>query len=187
MSEKNLQYYKSLNYNIIVKREELDGDTWFVAYCTEFGVNACHGIGNTESEAIESFKAEKDFFIEYLYREGLDIPEPEDDELSNYSGVFTVRTTRWLHYRLVSQSKEQGVSLNSYINQILSYGLGAETSFNQSIHIMDELKSEISESINDFLERTNSLIYNKNEIAKLSVVSNSSKKEREEIQYAIAS
>jgi hypothetical protein len=36
MSNKNLQYYKSIEYNIIVKREVVDNEKWYVAYCNEF-------------------------------------------------------------------------------------------------------------------------------------------------------
>lgn len=168
MSDKNLQYYKSINYNIIVKREELDGNVWFVAYCSEFGINACHGIGSTEAEAIDSFKFEKDLFIEYLYNENCEIPEPENDDLNNFSGVFTVRTSPWLHYKLVNQSKIQGVSVNSYVNQIISYVIGAEMAYNQSVNIMKELKNDIYEPIAEILEKTNLLIYDKNEIDKSS-------------------
>lgn len=164
MSAKDLQYYKSLNYNIIVQREELDGDVWFVAYCAEFGKDACHGIGSAETEAIESFKVEKDFFIEYLYKEGIEIPSPENDDTSNYSGVFTVRTTPWLHHQLVKQSKNQGVSLNSYINQIISYNLGYKMALNQSIDVMKELRNDTHDTFMEFLERTNSIIYDMNEI-----------------------
>ncbi|MFA7141199.1 MAG: toxin-antitoxin system HicB family antitoxin [Proteiniphilum sp.] len=180
MLSNNLQYYKSINYNVIVKREELDGEVWFTAYCAELGIDACHGKGNTEMEAIDSFKVEKDSFIEYLYEMEIDIPEPENTDLSSYSGVFTVRTTPWLHYKLANQSKAQDVSLNQYINQILSYNLGSDESFNHAISILNELKENINKPIEELLERTNSLIYDKDELSK-------SKNIRGCLEYSIAS
>lgn len=67
MSRKDLQYYKSLEYNVIIKKEELDGEKWYVAYCNELGLNACHGIGEDKVSALNSFIEEKDAFIEMLY------------------------------------------------------------------------------------------------------------------------
>lgn len=166
MLDKDLQYYKSIDYNIIIKREVFEDEVRFVAYCSELGINACHGIGNTEIEAIESFKLEKNYFIEYLYNAGIDIPLPEDDEINSFSGTFTVRTSPWLHYKLVNQAKTQGVSLNSYLNQVLSYALGSEMAFDMSVNVLKELKNEIYEPIVDILERTNSLIYDKNELTR---------------------
>ena len=185
MLDKSLQYYKSINYNIIIKREELDGEIRFVAYCSELGINACHGIGNTETEAIESFKLEKDYFIEYLYNAGIEIPIPQDDEINSFSGTFTVRTSPWLHYRLVNQSKIQGVSLNSYLNQVLSFVLGSEMSFDMSVNVLKELKNDIYEPIVEILERTNSLIYDKNEITRSYEVLGTKKCQK--IEYSLAS
>lgn len=80
MSRKDLQYYKSLEYNVIIKKEELDGEKWYVAYCNELGLNACHGIGEDKVSALNSFIEEKDAFIEMLYEKGEPIPEVVNEE-----------------------------------------------------------------------------------------------------------
>ena len=77
---KSLEFYKSLEYDIIIKREELDGEKWYVAYCNEFGISACHGIGDTREEAVNSYLEEKDAFLELLYSRGEAIPEPGTPE-----------------------------------------------------------------------------------------------------------
>lgn len=123
MSQKKLQYYKDLEYNIIIKQEELDGEKWYVAYCNELGLNACHGIGEDKVSALNSFIEEKDAFIEMLYNKGDVIPDVSDEE-QNFSGIFSVRTSSWIHSTLVLQAKLNGVSLNSFVNQLLSYGAG---------------------------------------------------------------
>lgn len=180
MLRKSLDYYKSLDYNIIVKKEELDGENWYVAFCNEFGLSACHGTGDSEIEAIDNFKVEKDFFIDFLYAEGIEIPEPENEEVSNFSGVFTVRTTPWTHYHLSRQAKLAGVSLNAYINTILAFKLGQDTISQSFIDSLNELKQDISKPVEELLEKTNSLIYDKRNIVL------SKKNENHEEKYSTA-
>lgn len=125
MSPKNLEYYLSLEYNVIIKKEELDGEIWFVAYCNELGINACHGIGGTKEDALKSFEEEKKAFIEFLYTNGEVVPEVVQNE-HNLSGTFSVRTSPWIHSSLVEAAKKYGMSLNAYVNQLLSVGIGRE-------------------------------------------------------------
>ena len=79
MSNKDLKYYKYLTYNIIFEKQEIDGETWFIAFTNELGKFACYGRGETQIEALNSFMVEKDVFIEYLFSEGKEIPEPKND------------------------------------------------------------------------------------------------------------
>ena len=104
MLRKDLQYYKSLEYNIIIQREELDGDVWYVAYCNELGLNACHGIGDDKVSALNSFLEEKDAFIEMLYEKGEAIPEVSKEEF-DYKGIFSVRTSSFKFWH--SESEEE--------------------------------------------------------------------------------
>ena len=155
MSNKNLQYYKSIEYNIIVKREVVDNEKWYVAYCNEFGVNACHGIGDTREEAIESFLEEKEIFIELLYQRGEIIPEAITEDTS-YSGVFSVRTSPWIHSMLVEQAKVNNVSLNAYINQLLAFGAGQE----HICHKLESTSNELTKQYYDIKKSLASISYN---------------------------
>lgn len=123
MSTKDLKYYKSLIYNIVVEKQEEEGDIWFIAYTNELGKIACYGRGESQIEALTSFMEEKDSFIEYLFNEGETIPEPKIAESNRYSGFFNVRTSSIIHANLVQQAKELDISLNLYINQILASGI----------------------------------------------------------------
>jgi len=122
MLEKDLNYYKKLDYSIIVTKESEDDETWFVAYCNELGKYSCFGKGLTTGEAIENFYEVKEGFIEMLYSKGLQIPEPEKE--IKYSGYFNVRTSPKIHCLLVEQAKRDNVSLNAYLNQILACATG---------------------------------------------------------------
>lgn len=61
--------------------------------------------------------------IEDLSEEGRSIPNtimPND----NYSGRVTLRITKNLHYYLAQQAQNERVSLNQYVNTLLSFSAG---------------------------------------------------------------
>ena len=119
MSHKPLKYYKNLDYNIIIEKQMEDDEQWYIAFTNELGKLACYGRGDTQAEALASFFQEKDAFIEHLFSEGKHIPLPEP-HAQKFSGVFNVRTSPTIHANLVTQAKQQGISLNLYLNQILA-------------------------------------------------------------------
>lgn len=143
MSNKDLEYYKGLEYNIIVEKQELDGEIWFIAYANELGKFACYGRGETQIEALNSFLLVKEEFIEYLFKEGNDIPEPIKEESEKYSGVFNVRTSPVIHANLVYQAKEMDISLNLYINQILAAAVEKKTAENGVMNKLTEICSKL--------------------------------------------
>lgn len=120
MQRKSLTYYQALHYPIIVESIEIEGDARFLAYSRELGKYACYGLGHSEVGAIEAFLTEKNNFIEQLYHAGKAIPVPKAETHASYSGFFNVRTSPVIHAQLVAQAKEQGVSLNLYLNQLLA-------------------------------------------------------------------
>lgn len=164
MSRKSLEYYKSIEYNIIVQPQEMDGIKWYVAYCNEFGLNACHGLGNTPSEALSSFIEEKNAFIEFLFEKGETIPEKENCTENTVSGVFTVRTSPWVHSTLIRQAKKENVSLNSYINQILSFGAGSNFIAEITNERLDEFKEVFCGKTDKIFEKVNALHYDTDEL-----------------------
>lgn len=161
MSSSQLSYYKSLDYNIIIKLEVEENEKWYVAYCEEFGVSACHGIGKTQQEALESFNNEKDAFINFLYETKLTIPEPQVKTEITASGTFTIRTSPWIHSLLIKQSVEFDVSLNAYVNQLLAYGLGNNNIARIVEKKLDRLSCKFAHHSGKILSSINSLDYKK--------------------------
>jgi predicted RNase H-like HicB family nuclease len=88
MNSSDLAYYKNLEYNIIIEKEMDEDDQWFIAYANELGKYSCYGRGDTREEAIGSFLEEKDVFLEYLFNEGLEIPEPKKKPEDKHSGFL---------------------------------------------------------------------------------------------------
>ena len=107
MSNKNLDYYKGLVYTVIVEKQEMDGKCWFIAYTNELGKYACYGRGENQVESLNSFLEEKDGFIDYLFKEGKSIPEPNPDdyETGNLQSQNATAKRRTLPYAFTEQCK----------------------------------------------------------------------------------
>lgn len=139
MLKKDIEYYKNLEYSVIVEKQEQDGEIWYIAYSTELGKFACYGRGETQVDALNNFNEEKETFIEFLFNEGNEIPEPKNREFEKFSGVFNVRTSPLIHSNLVYQAKEMEVSLNLYVNQIISAAIGKKDSENEVLNKLAEI------------------------------------------------
>ncbi len=99
-------------YRVIWSEE--DGE--FVGLCAEFPslswldsrqVHALEGIVNLVRETVAD-----------MQENGEAIPEPLSQR--HFSGRFVVRTTPMAHRNLTLQAAEAGVSLNRYVNSILT-------------------------------------------------------------------
>jgi len=117
---KDLDYYLSLKYDIIIREIDDPDGAFFQASTEELDPIAFYGVGETPEQAIECFKdTQKALFIDHL-ENGLPIPEPAPKVDDFYSGKFIVRTSPATHRRLVRMAKRNKLSLNSQINIILS-------------------------------------------------------------------
>jgi len=120
LKEKTLDDYKRLSYKIIIEEISDESGTEFMAYTQELGKYSCYGKGSSIEEAVSDYHTVKDDFIEYLFDNKKPIPEPviqTEEPLPN--GVITLRTTPVMHAQLMRQAKDNNVSLNQYLNQII--------------------------------------------------------------------
>jgi predicted HicB family RNase H-like nuclease len=141
---KNLDYYKGLNYNLVIEEKKFEGKVYYICYANELGKNSCYGEGNSYEEAIESFKKEKDIFIEYLFENDKTIPEPSiNNEPFSQNGFFNVRTSPQLHSSLAYNAKNSGISLNSYVNIILSQSSILDEFSQKILPHFNEIKNQI--------------------------------------------
>lgn len=127
---KPLEYYLELNYPITLYRAEEGG---FVAEIED--LNGCLTQGETIEEATENIEEARKLWIKAAYEDGVEIPAPRTDE--EYSGRFLVRIPKSLHRRLAEQARYEGVSLNQYVENILSAGIATR-------NVFDEIKAEMS-------------------------------------------
>ncbi len=115
---KDLQYYLSLPYRIVLIPAQEDG---YVIEIPE--LPGCLSQGETIEEGMEMIQDAKIAWLEAALEKGIAIHEPEH-YIEEYSGKFNVRVPKTLHKTLVEKAKEEHVSLNQFINYQLSRLIG---------------------------------------------------------------
>ncbi len=128
---KNIEHYLSLPYKIEIVKIPKEEGGGYMARLPRFGEMGMVGDGETVEEAIKNLEEVKKERFRFYLKEGLEIPEPEED-IDNYSGRFVVRLPRFLHRELARAAKENGVSLNQYVCTLLAmryryYPINAQT------------------------------------------------------------
>lgn len=114
---KDLNYYLSLPYNVMLMRE--DGATWFARVLELPG---CMTEGDSAAEAADMIQDAMVAWLEVAIADGLTIPEPRRSE--DYSGKFVVRVPKSLHRDLALAAEREGASLNQFINTALARAVG---------------------------------------------------------------
>lgn len=92
-----------------------DKDEGFVATVPEF--NNLSAFGETYEEALEEARIAIEEYLAIMEEEG--IPKPQPHTLSSYSGQISLRMPKTLHKDLVISARQNGVSLNQQIVNLL--------------------------------------------------------------------
>jgi len=93
-----------------------ENDQCYIAVVPELeGLSA---FGNTPEEAVKELAKAKKLFLEVFEEDGEEIPEP--DVLKPFSGQTRLRLPKTLHASLSREAKKEGLSLNTFIVQLLS-------------------------------------------------------------------
>jgi predicted RNase H-like HicB family nuclease len=111
---KDLAYYESLPYTVVIRKDE-DGD--FIARVQE--LPGCVAHGDSEAGAILNVRAMQRLWIEDALEAGHTIPEPEDEE-GLPSGKFLQRVPKKLHRELIRLAERENVSLNTLVTLMLT-------------------------------------------------------------------
>jgi antitoxin HicB len=141
MSPRTLEHFRALDYPIeLVKDREQGG-----FYATHPDLPGCAAQGETADEAVSNLADAFESWIEARLAEGLPIAEPVSDEPS---GRFLVRSTPSVHRSLTRLAKQQGVSLNLLVNNVLSEYIGLAASRDQ----LTELAQAVTAQLGRFTE-----------------------------------
>ncbi len=109
-----------MKYNFKVSQELVEGIPYWIARCLD--VDTIVGQGNTPDEAIAELEENEAAWLEFAPEMGIKIPEPKiTSQRKKYSGHFALRVSPIMHEVAVNRAKEQGVSLNQYVSDALSY------------------------------------------------------------------
>lgn len=135
---KPIEYYLDLNYPITLYKAEEGG---YVAEIED--LPGCITEGETSEEAIRRLDNARSAWIQTAYEDGTEIPLPRTDE--EYSGKFMVRIPRYLHRRLAEKARREGVSLNQYVESILSAGVSIQNITEEIIARLDKISEQVVE------------------------------------------
>lgn len=130
---KDLKYYASLPYNIILETWDDGKGPYYVARVAELPHCLIHG--DTPEEAIREIEIVKREWIESNLTRGKKIPRPITRK---YSGQISLRIPPTLHRLLINASTVQDVSLNQYMTMALANFVGvqlAEAKGNRSMSV----------------------------------------------------
>ena len=114
-TKKNLEYYESLPYNIILGQWDDGEGPYWVARVAELPHCLIHG--NTPEEAIREIEDVKKEWIKSNLERGLEIPEPVSH---NYSGQIRLRIPPSLHRALSDRAAIEETSLNQFMTAALA-------------------------------------------------------------------
>lgn len=115
MINKDLKYYMCLPYRIVIEPDINGGITVYIPE-----LPGCISQGDNLEEAYKMIEDAKRVWIETALEDGIAITEPANED---FSGKFVVRVPKSLHRLLTEKAKEEGVSLNQYINYRLAKDL----------------------------------------------------------------
>lgn len=102
------------DYSVLIRWS--DEDEGYIATSPELsGVSA---FGESPEEALEELKAAREGYIEVFEEDGCELPQPQ--VVKPYSGQLRIRLPKTLHESLSIEAQNEGVSLNSYISNLLS-------------------------------------------------------------------
>ena len=116
MAHRTPEEYLELPYTIEVFYDDSDGEPGWVARVVEFP--GCITQGDTFEELGEMIREAMLGWIKIELEDGEEIPEPQT--LNSFSGQTRIMLPKSLHRDLSHQAKNENVSLNTYIINLLA-------------------------------------------------------------------
>lgn len=86
----------------------------------------CMSDGDSVEEAIENGQDALACWLSAAKASGRNIPAP--GQFESQSGKWVQRVPKSIHYRLIQQAKQEGVSLNTLVVSMIAESLGQEQS-----------------------------------------------------------
>lgn len=154
----DITHYMALDYPITINPiDEADGGGWLAEIPD---LKGCCADGETPEEAIKNLDEAKRVWLETALRRGIPIPQPTKKQSEDeFSGKFTLRIPKSIHKELAERAKEEGMSLNQYVGNIIAYHLGKAATANEAVELMKRMEklienftSEVSSALDKYAE-----------------------------------
>lgn len=138
--KKDLAYYMRLPYPVVVEEIPPAEGGGFAVRIPLLGPMTAVADGETIDEAYRNLKEVTQAVISNALKRGIQIPEPEDQsrEVEACSGQFIVRVPRELHFKLRQKANQNGVSLNSYCQYLLTESV-----------TLDQVKAQLQDTLEE--------------------------------------
>ena len=104
-----------------------------ILFHPELGVSSANAWGENYEEARATLLEIKQGIFERCLEERVPIPEPADETLQGYSGKLLLRMSKMMHQTIAGMAKENGISINACIVQLLTGAL-----------VREDMKAEIA-------------------------------------------
>lgn len=128
-----------MKYPFTVYFTQVDDHKFWIAESKS--LKGCVGQGETPDEAIAELKTNQDEWLKTAEEFGIPIPEIPIDTEVEYSGKFTVRVSPYVHKLASELAKQQGISLNQYVNDAI---VSQNAALSTTGYIVPKVKEAIS-------------------------------------------
>ena len=128
-----------MRYPFVVYFAQVEGHKFWVAECK--ALKGCVGQGETPEDAIAELTISENEWLETAQEFGIPIPEIPIEIEMEYSGKFTVRVSPYVHRIAAELAKQQGISLNQYINDAI---VSQNATLSTTGYIIPKVKEAIS-------------------------------------------
>lgn len=108
----------------------------------------CVAQGDTVDEAIQALSEGELAWLESAEKYGIVIPDPIEEKPCEYSGKILVRMSSKVHELASSCAREEGISLNQYINDAIV----EKNTCARLIGIVKQLNIELQQGVCDVVE-----------------------------------
>lgn len=108
-----------MKYDFSVTREIVEDHVYWIARCRN--VNTIVGQGDTPEEAITELESNETAWLEMAADLGMEIPQSNPASKRQYSGRFMTRISPTAHAAAAALAAADGISLNQYVADAISY------------------------------------------------------------------
>ena len=127
----------------VIPKKDIEGNVYWSAFFPT--IDECVGGGDTAEDAIREAEENLEFYLSYLESEKL--PLPDEYQENNYNGRILLRTSKSSHKKLSRLAEDEGVSLNTIVNNAIEHYLGKK-SYDIELSNKIEQLTELSQSSN---------------------------------------
>lgn len=106
-----------MKYPYYVYQMQVENHTFWVAESP--ALKGCVGQGDTQEEAVSELEVNEAEWLATAEEYGIEIPAVPTRTAEQYSGKFTMRISPVEHKKAVELAKQEGVSLNQYVNDAI--------------------------------------------------------------------